>query len=744
MIEISQIELENFDDDEVDDSISNAELYWSSLENGDFIGAIKDESSRVKLEIKKTEAYIDQFKESNGTYREYNDDTARLKTIATNKLYDLKNWLKCLVDYDFVFPGSEYEKGSMCGEIQPYGHGHGHEGCVRLVKYNCKQKGCRMDMRSWASQLSNTGPTRLIQYTTHKRNNQVVKIPKKTKTNHVMYSVPKNEAHKVNTPEAIQEYRRKVIEYCNEAGYTAGLVIFHPFRFKKSDMIPYWSPHFHVLATGYVDVKSYTPDFNSSTKWIYKHISSPSDEDISKVVYYLLSHTAYKIPNDDDKKKPNEQSIVYFGDIGVNRCEVVELSKHSTKATDTITKMFGKIEKEMIEGIHKEHKNKDGVVIHKSTAYKIPIKFKLNRTLTRDYDDVEFSDFLQVDMNQHEDIYKVRDNIQSHIKPQYTKHQIPNTINTIHRDELFDELDMLDEDIADTIKNYPATTNGIWNYRLPKEPPPPKATINGYDLNDIEAVVNAVMTGQEIPDTIKSKEQKATEQNEQSSCAICEELEGDGFIQESIQLEYDYEYDREVKRNGKYVRETTKKSKIVYFVFNHSIKNLCRICTNPLKRIKYNEAITNTGIEYSKALFKDYIDKGGEPVIIINGYDELYEPYEPIDMIYRGYCYIDLETYLIQFKHNIYKEVPEIERHNDRNKKTIKRNIQIQEYIADVKIHDTRKPTKNEIRTKIPFDIIKSFDDELIEQPPHQKPPVKPKKDRLTANKTESIEDWSK
>jgi hypothetical protein len=65
----------------------------------------------------------------------------------------------------------------------------------------------------------------------------------------------------------IKKMRRKVYSILKQCGVVGGVVIVHPFKLKNKQW--YHSPHFHVLAFGFV---SFRPDLRRADKWYVKNM----------------------------------------------------------------------------------------------------------------------------------------------------------------------------------------------------------------------------------------------------------------------------------------------------------------------------------------------------------------------------------------------------------------------------------------------------------------------------------------
>jgi hypothetical protein len=110
------------------------------------------------------------------------------------------------------------------------------------------------------------------------------------------------------------------VENMKAAGLVGGSYIFHHQR--QTDAGKWYdSPHFHVVAYGYLQN---TSDFNLESGWIVKNIDgNPNDPDFKRDVFstfsYLLTHCGLAYTQESlDSAKPRRrfQVVCWFGLLG--------------------------------------------------------------------------------------------------------------------------------------------------------------------------------------------------------------------------------------------------------------------------------------------------------------------------------------------------------------------------------------------------------------------------------------------
>lgn len=131
------------------------------------------------------------------------------------------------------------------------------------------------------------------------------------------------------------------------AGSVAGVVVFHPYRFRNDDgqevawkhcsLNPkaespvvkahvVYEPHFHTITTGFLMRADL---FYEKTKWIYKNKGVIRNFDgLGGTIYYMLSHSAI-VEVEDEKRgmtRSKYQAVMWFGKLSTNQFSCIESS----------------------------------------------------------------------------------------------------------------------------------------------------------------------------------------------------------------------------------------------------------------------------------------------------------------------------------------------------------------------------------------------------------------------------------
>ena len=148
---------------------------------------------------------------------------------------------------------------------------------------------------------------------------------------------------------------------CHTGGYHGGGMVFHGCRFTEGGLCPVWGPHFHVIAMGYVDVRSWrkrhkaaikegdmcnnpTAEYEKQTGTVIRRIErrsrKPGDSrymdieyksELGGLTYYLASHMTRAL---------GEHGIVYFGTAANNRYGVKKAKCHKADIQAYLKKWF--------------------------------------------------------------------------------------------------------------------------------------------------------------------------------------------------------------------------------------------------------------------------------------------------------------------------------------------------------------------------------------------------------------------
>lgn len=195
---------------------------------------------------------------------------------------------------------------------------------------SCYRASCPTCYKKWLSRESNVATERVFEGLYLLRNQS-----KKHLLHHVVWSVPPSEYHLSYQDQRKRfHYRRKI------AGSIAGLVIYHPWRFRATsdgrmiawkhcslnpdaeapvvDSYAVYQPHFHTLSVGYLMPSD---QFAERFGWIYKklHYKVPiwTARDMKGIIWYQLSHAGIN---------PKFHALSWYGRFSNNQFVLEETS----------------------------------------------------------------------------------------------------------------------------------------------------------------------------------------------------------------------------------------------------------------------------------------------------------------------------------------------------------------------------------------------------------------------------------
>ena len=214
-------------------------------------------------------------------------------------------------------------------------------GFKQPIKNSCDRPDCPECWKSWGSKETKRVVERVKGF---KEAYKAVKGRRVGNPMHVILSPPQEEAKRLVQEEGgVEKLRKKAISIIRSAGIRGGLLIFHPYRLKylddlrvisKKEHIGFWevirsdalrlggwnkyvylSPHFHIIGFGN---RANGGKVYDKTEWVYKfkrHISK--EEDLSKAVYYFLTHTAIR---------EGKRAETWFGSLSYNQLSKTKVS----------------------------------------------------------------------------------------------------------------------------------------------------------------------------------------------------------------------------------------------------------------------------------------------------------------------------------------------------------------------------------------------------------------------------------
>lgn len=149
---------------------------------------------------------------------------------------------------------------------------------------------------------------------------------------HCTLSLPESLYQQAATTVGLKSLNKTVRERLKRVGLEASVVIYHPFRFKKSAKgEPYYSPHFHVIAFGWVDYAKVAAAHDEDG-WIFKKIRvMRTVEHTRSCVRYILSHVG--VAEDAD-------SYRFFAQLGYRKFAASSVLDAQLESTEAFTKVL--------------------------------------------------------------------------------------------------------------------------------------------------------------------------------------------------------------------------------------------------------------------------------------------------------------------------------------------------------------------------------------------------------------------
>ncbi|MBI4131018.1 MAG: hypothetical protein HY476_00825 [Nitrosarchaeum sp.] len=163
-------------------------------------------------------------------------------------MHESQNWLD--IEHDgWKLPATKDAKED-CGKWKTKGclnvvaHQHTeHKGkaYIKTFQNSCYRASCEICHKKWMARESNKATRRIQKY------ERLSKSPAK----HIIISPP---YWKHFHP--IRELRKEAYRVLKEVGAVGGSLIFHPFRYNRDYKKWYYSPHFHIIGFGCLNIHS--------------------------------------------------------------------------------------------------------------------------------------------------------------------------------------------------------------------------------------------------------------------------------------------------------------------------------------------------------------------------------------------------------------------------------------------------------------------------------------------------------
>jgi len=185
---------------------------------------------------------------------------------------------------------------------------------------SCARKECPKCYESWAGLEANRASYRLLSYVVKPSTvKKIFSISEdalrskyvdrafrfaRRKVIHVIFSIPSH-----HCGEGIEVLRFYLYKLAKKTGLSGGLAIFHPFR-ERPDRSWYFSPHFHVLAFGWI---RHTKILFEKYGWVIKNAGVRKS--VHATLMYQLSHAGVH---------KEHHVVTWFGDLSYNKLKEVD------------------------------------------------------------------------------------------------------------------------------------------------------------------------------------------------------------------------------------------------------------------------------------------------------------------------------------------------------------------------------------------------------------------------------------
>lgn len=242
---------------------------------------------------------------------------------------------------NYRLPGNAFSYDS-CGKFFVKGcvsesHGHEHDiqyDFVERLKARCGRLTCPECFEDSIHRTSSRISNRLEAAAVMLRS-KIYQNPRKRIFIHGVWSAPEEDYKLFETKEGTKKLYAKMRKQLTKVGIVGHVEITHPFRFDKDqDGVPYFSPHIHFIALGYVDGKKVKANYES-TKCVIKIIGSFHNVKQLKVrLSYLLSHAGLR---------KNEDVVRYAGQLSYNKFKTDRILQHSLEFEYDVTNSLDKL-----------------------------------------------------------------------------------------------------------------------------------------------------------------------------------------------------------------------------------------------------------------------------------------------------------------------------------------------------------------------------------------------------------------
>ena len=270
--------------------------------------------------------------------KEFNRDTKGGFYVYEDK-NDLQSFSKDFVS-DIMLPAHVYNGKESCGKwkiagcLQDHLHKEGG-GYISKRIMRCNNKGCRKCATSAIKREARAITNRLMTFCNLKNNRKVyLKKNRARILHHDVVSIPYNEQSLFLTKDGRKKLRSKALKILKQFDIDGGVMIDHPYRFTEGLESARFSPHLHLIVTGWLDGQLVKQVYEE-TNWIIKNVSVlESFNDCYNLSKYLLSHSAVFMKQEG--KRSSEHSVRYFGECHNKKFKVQGVLKYSITGYDQL------------------------------------------------------------------------------------------------------------------------------------------------------------------------------------------------------------------------------------------------------------------------------------------------------------------------------------------------------------------------------------------------------------------------
>ena len=349
---------------------------------------------------------IDKQRTVDSDSREFNKDTS-----GGYHIYEERNssqhFAKDLVS-DIMLPAHVYDGKESCGKWRTIGcletdlHSQGGGYIKKIIQY-CNYKGCRVCASNTIKREAMAITNRLMTFCNLKNNRKVyLKENRSRILLHIVMSIPFEEHSLYLTKDGRKKLRTKAIKYLKQFDIDGGVMIDHPYRFSEGLGSARFSPHLHLIVTGWLDGKI-VKELYEKTNWIVSNISTiESWKDCYGLSAYLLSHSAVFMK--EEGKRSAEHSVRYFGECHNKKFKVEDVLKYSITGNEQLDYIL----------LQRREMEKKGIVYPlQKVSYTHSIIDKEIKDVTNDY----FEDVID------DNVLKLSKELRRYIKPHTDFHK---------------------------------------------------------------------------------------------------------------------------------------------------------------------------------------------------------------------------------------------------------------------------------------------------------------------------------